>query len=249
MAQIKYLERRVNYVKIHGLQRSGTNYLAYLVNENFKNTEILVNAGGWKHGCYCIRDIMGDDELHVLVIVKNPFAWLFSVYDYWKHNSLGPDLTDVSFEDFIKGRATFEYQSSVPFMIRAANAVQYWNNMNYHWASIRLKEKNVCVVAYERLLDDKKKTLDAISEKFGLDKKHKNYKNTNKQPTPSGEEVKMSDRKFEKKKFYLDCQYLNAYSPSLIEFVNKEVDPELMQIFGYEMVKKHGPEQNHQPSE
>ncbi len=83
-------------IKIHGLQRSGTNYLAYLINQNF-DAKALVNAGGWKHGPYMAHWELGR-EVHVAVITKNPYAWLVSLYNYWgpkRAKNIGPSWIDT----------------------------------------------------------------------------------------------------------------------------------------------------------
>ena len=61
-------EEDIHYIKIFGLQRTGTNFLTDLINKNFKKTKVLVNVGGWKHGTYHTPPIMGR-EIDVVVLV------------------------------------------------------------------------------------------------------------------------------------------------------------------------------------
>ena len=38
------------YFKIYGQMRTGTNYMSSLIKNNFSETNIFMNVGGWKHG-------------------------------------------------------------------------------------------------------------------------------------------------------------------------------------------------------
>ena len=141
------LDPSTEYIKIHGLQRSGTNYVSHLINENFENTKVLVNTGGWKHGFYMAPWVLGK-EVHVVVVVKNPYAWLVSVYDYWttRRLNVGPDLRGVPFTDFVRNRIYFEKQRDVPYLFRASNPVQHWNDMCFHWTSILFNENRIRII-------------------------------------------------------------------------------------------------------
>lgn len=231
---------KVKFIKIYGLQRSGTNYVTHLLNTNFKNTKVLVNVGGWKHGHYAIPYIF-PEEIDSAIVFKNPYAWLWSVYEYWGPNkklNIGPNLEGVSFEQFVKSRATYEVQKGVPYLIRAANAVQYWNNMNYHWLTIMPQKSRVCHITYESVLASMHKTLLQLMEVYGLDPVSENldFKGSNYTFTPSGENLKENkESKFSKQSYYTQSKYLEHYTPELIDFVNQNLDQEVMQRLGYRM--------------
>ena len=233
------LDPSTTYIKIHGLQRSGTNYLTFLINNNFLNTKALVNLAGWKHGPYMAPWAIGD-ECHILTIVKNPYAWLVSVYNYWGPNrkyNVGPDLRGVSFDTFVKNRILSAKQRDVPFLIRASNPVQLWNNMNYHWWSIRVYEKKSCIITYEKLMQDKEYSLNWIGEIFGLKRKYDYIVDSDKYFIPGGEKTLQSEEKFKKQKYYENKEYLKYYTPELIDFVNRNLDLELMINFGYKFIE------------
>ena len=40
----------MQYIKIFGKERVGTNYLEEILKQNFNNIEVLTNQFGWKHG-------------------------------------------------------------------------------------------------------------------------------------------------------------------------------------------------------
>jgi hypothetical protein len=233
------IDPNIECVKIHGLQRSGTNYLAHLIANNFEDTKLLVNVAGWKHGPYVAPWIL-NKEIHVVVIIKNPYSWLVSMYDYWGPNRklrIGPDLAGISFEDFVTQRAIFERQKDIPYLIRASNPVQHWNNMNYHWSSIRMTQKQLCFVTYEALLEDPKVTIHQISSVLNLKEKSE-FVGCSQTFKPSGEQLTIEEDEFDKKDYYLKEEYLNRYTPELLEFVNSQLDIELMVSFGYKLMWK-----------
>jgi len=240
------LDKATEYIKIHGLQRSGTNYLSYLIEENFLRVKILVNLGGWKHGHYHAPWAIGK-EVHVLGIIKNPYAWLVSMFKYWgpdKKLNIGSDLTGVSFDDFVRNRVYFERQRDIPYLFRAINPVQHWNNMNFHWTTIRMNQKKLCLVTYEALLMNPKATVSEIGTTLGLKRKPGDFVNCNSTFTPSGENLKPSEEQFAARDYYLRGDFCQYYTPELLDFVNEELDIDLMVHFGYsflmpnEVIKK-----------
>ena len=230
------------YIKIFGLQRSGTNYLTYLLNENFKHVQVLVNLGGWKHGTYATRDILGT-EIDLVILAKNPYAWLASVYDYWsppKKFNVGPDLTNVSFEEFIKTPIYLEKQRGVPYMFRAANPIQHWNNMYYHYQSIITEEKKKCIVTYESLMVGISPVLIQLADAFDLEpvRWDLTFRDSKKVFGPAGEVVKPSDDQFDKYEYYAKKKYLDKYTGELVQYVNSQLDETVLSNMGYQLENK-----------
>lgn len=233
------LDPKIEYIKIHGLQRSGTNYLAHLIDENFKKTKALVNLGGWKHGAYSAPWYLGK-EVHVAVIVKNPYSWLASCYRYWgpgKKLRIGPSLDGVSFDHFVRNRCYFERQRDVPFLFRASNPVQHWNNMNFHWMSIRMNAKRLFVIAYEKLVEDNEKILNAMQEHLNLERSNADLVGCDKTFKPAGEKAKPTDEKWDKS-YYANAEYMKMYSQDLLDFVNEELDMDIMVKLAYNYAKE-----------
>lgn len=220
------------YIKIHGLQRTGTNYVAKILGDNLQNTEILINAGGWKHGHYCAPWTLGQ-EVHVVTITKNPYAWLVSLYNYWKNGNTGPDLSLTSFEEFVRSPAVFEESAGTPYLLRSSNPVQHWNNMNFHWMSIRMNQKINLVIPYEIFLENPHNVTEAIANEFkiGLQLKFKNCENV---CEPGEEAPKVGENVWKDKGYYVDQKYMSHFSQSLLQFVNEQLDPKIMQSLGYQ---------------
>lgn len=228
-------EAGTEYIKVHGLQRSGTNYLGHLIEENFENTKSLMNVGGWKHGPYCAPWSLGR-EVHVLTITKNPYSWLVSLYYYWSETDIGPDLTNVSFGEFVRSKAVFEQQQGIPYLMLASNPVQHWNSMNYHWLSIRMNQKKSLVIPYEALLVNVGQALEVIAADLGVKVKAKPVV-PNSIMQVGEEQPKQTDEAFYKSDYYLKQHYLEEYDDDLLRFVNSQLDPEVMSTLGYSYVK------------
>src|SRR3990172_7273443 len=119
-------------MKLYGLQRSGTSYVANLIKKNFGD-EVEFDTTGWKHGHYCAYTY-SDKEPNIIIVSKNPYAWMTSTYKYWKElEGVGPDLTNITFEEFVTtSPVVLEGSSDIPFLIRASNLMEYYNNMYFH---------------------------------------------------------------------------------------------------------------------
>lgn len=221
-------------IKIFGLQRSGTNYLTYLISNNFKNVDVLMNKGGWKHGIYCIPWVLGY-ETHLAILTKNPYSWLRSIYNYWgtkRIKNIGPDLRNVAFEQFVRNRVVFEKQKGIPFLLRASNPIQYWNNMNFHWLTINLSTKKMSIITYEALLQNYSASLLQLSENLQIELISDNFEFVN-----STQEFSPFDdqpvKQFTRSDYYKNRQYLRYYSPDLLDFINNQLDHEVMKTLGY----------------
>jgi len=73
------MEKEMSKVKIYGMQRSGNNFLMYLIASNF-NINLLGNKYGWTHGPF--QPESGADLN--FIISKHPIAWLPSMWRYEK---------------------------------------------------------------------------------------------------------------------------------------------------------------------
>ena len=226
----------VELVKIYGLQRSGTNWLTFLINENFQNVRVLVNEGGWKHGHYMIPWTMGK-ETHVVSLIKNPYSWLVSVYNYWGPNrkkNIGPDLRGVEFEDFVRNRYLAEKQRGIPFLLRAKNPIQHWNNMNIHWLSLRLSNKRSCFITYETLMENLGQSLTIVGQSLGIKPKYENkWVDNDKTFLPGDDNQWKTADEVCDREYYKNQGWKSHYTPELLEFVNSELDLDLMVQFGY----------------
>jgi len=223
-------------IKVLGLQRTGTNYISKLLTKNFPQIEIDENHG-WKHGPYCGYLF---DEPSVIVVSKNIYAWLPSVWKYWKLNQgLGPDLSNLSFEEFVLSSPVYlEGSIDVPYLMRATNIVQFYQNAYFHWLSIRFSksDRKICLVRYEDILTNYEQTLQDIATTFKLETP-KN-ENINHEILWNGSlDSENEKRPFTNRDYYLNKDYMEMYSDALIRFIHKEWDENVMSQLGYRLEK------------
>ena len=110
----------INYFKIYGQMRTGTNYISATLLNNFLDTNVFMNIGGWKHGKLIeypdsfelvsnvdittknnididkTIDIFMNNNVNFLVIIKNPYMWIKSMSIYKKQ-----EITSLSAIEYI----------------------------------------------------------------------------------------------------------------------------------------------------
>ena len=217
------LNSDTNYIKIHGLQRTATNYVAYLIDQNFESTKVLVNIGGWKHGQYCAPWTLGE-EVNILVVTKNPYAWLVSMFNYLK--------PPYDFSKFIRSEIVLGESNGSPYFLRACNPIQHWNNMNFHWMTLRTNTKKLCLLPHEDLIKDTEGMMKSLGKCFDI-KQKEIFTNSKNIVEPSNDgSINLSDKEFNSQNYAEDL-YIGDFSHSDTEFVNSQIDFEIMKRLGY----------------
>jgi hypothetical protein len=223
-------------IKLFGLQRTGTNFFRVAMESNFDVT-VLMNDRGWKHGHLSIADI----DIPIVVLVKNPYSWLSSMYRYMSSHGAQKNLRPDSFSDFIRSEFTMNCdisigsppneQKKVSFQILSKNPVVHWNSFYWHWRSVG--GVDVRQLKYEDLLDDPKNHLSAIANRCGLSSKG-NFGIPDRETRPSqdGWKHKLGD-KFTKKNYYLKDEFMSEFEESDKQFVEQELNGSLMEEYGY----------------
>ena len=141
------------------------------------------------------------------------------------------DLQGVSFDTFVKNKAVFELQRDVPYLFRASNPVQHWNNMYFHWMTIRINHKKLYCMKYEELLANPEAAIANLGKALSLNRKP-NFVGSDSTFTPSGETV-TPEGTFTASGYYQQHEYLKFYTSELLDFVNKELDLEVLDQYNY----------------
>jgi hypothetical protein len=207
---------------------------------------VLTNtAYGWKHGFFPAvdpRSRVKYPDLDVLVVVKNVTFSMFSLGNYFLSGT-GNIISDASsLSEFLRRRITIrdEHNPHSP-EFRFANPVQFYNTMNWHYASVKPRSgfRHV-IVRYEDALRDPAGVTGQVAEAFGVQASERDKffvpenrtRNMGERPR-----LKMSDylrrAAFHEKDSYLRGEYANAFSSEDIAFIESQVDPELLQRLGY----------------
>jgi hypothetical protein len=231
-------------IKQYGLHRSGTNFLRVILQENYR-IKVLMNEGGWKHGFFDLHRRLGR-EVHCMLCVKDPYAWLVSFYNY-RH----PDR-DLLFSDFVRNPLTVLGPRGQDDSIQAGNPVQLWVRMYEHWLSINLEAHRVFLFRYEDVLSEPTESIQGLVGSLGLRRKESwcyrlrrlaGLKPAN--PEFYLPEIRLGALQDHYKgkhlrkgvafdpSRYTQRKYLQSFTPDLFEFVNEHLDPRLLARLGY----------------
>lgn len=176
----------ISKVIVKGERCSGTNYLRTLINLNFKSVT-TENILGWKHSYLNVfnEEIFGSDNFLVLIISRNPYEWVNSLYNNpWHLSGTNGDkfILPISFSEFIRYEPynidEYDYEkfiglSGVRYIERHPFTLEYpknvfelrnWKNENFLNHSKILR--NVLYIKYEDLYESPKKILDVINENY-----------------------------------------------------------------------------------
>ncbi|MCD4682180.1 MAG: hypothetical protein K8R86_02760 [Bacteroidales bacterium] len=207
----------MKYVKIYGARNSGTIFLEWLIGKNLDVKNLDTYDLGWKHRVAPSEDELTGkmkEDVIFLCLVKNPYSWLLSMHKRPYHHE---SLRNLSFKDFIK----YSYGDY-------RNPAVMWNTKNGSYFKLKDFVKNLEIIKYEDILKDPNKTLDNLSEKYGLEKPafYKSINNllTNKHG--------IKHQKFHKE-YYLHERWRMKLRPEHIEQINKFLDKELMEKLNY----------------
>lgn len=215
-------------IKPYGLQRSGTNLLEFMLNNNF-NVKCVGLKYGWKHA-----EIMSEVSCPTALIVKNPYSWFVSMYNYTTHDDELrkkrfhiPDGT--TFGEFLKRSYVWDSPDSVKnknikVFQKSKSPIDHWNNMNKSWI------KKCVTITYENLLFNPKQTLELLSKELKIIRISKKIIWPSK--WFSGGQSGPLDV-HHKIKYYQEEKYMSWYNKDDLRHVNKKLDKNLMNDLKY----------------
>lgn len=241
----------IRYVQIFGERNSGTNYLLTLLKMNVVNQDVEFGFKfGWKHGFTNRGKIHGEPtgEVLFLLITKNPYAWLVSMNRKPHH---APQLYFKNLSEFLrsewacyhgKGYQLRAKQLNIDPVkpeeemmnerdpvtkLRFKNVIELRNAKNrYHLELERLVE-NFQHLRYEDLLKDPNSMLQKIACRFTM-KLKSNFQDS------AGHHGLNPSKRFDSHRYYQEGEYLRAFIPSDLSFVNNSLDWDLENKLGYE---------------
>lgn len=148
---------------IFGLQRSGTNFLQTLIEQNFKKSSSNSQKTSWKHS---IEDpLKYNKDIPTVVIHKNPYTWVESIS---MRNRVDWQKTQTKYPS--QEKTTPEFTVGQQEM-NLTNLMLTYRDFHNNWLN-REDITSYIVIKYEDLLVPEKRieTLEKISETFGWTK-------------------------------------------------------------------------------
>jgi hypothetical protein len=226
-------------VKIYGLRRTGTNYLQWLLANNFRQLVVLTDSMNWKHGLpteltkkvvsrlsgsltnkdYTLStdlnelsnlDLSEDSMAHILC-VKDPYSWYQSIC---KWNGIDPfPLTNNKLEQLF-----------------------LWNYMGEKY--IEFKEKyyprpRTLVVKYEDMLSKPHRMLYGFAYVLGLDLISNPMRPT--QFVDNVNNVYDGTSFVKRRHFYATKKYLTLYFEKDFAMMRKFLDKKVIKRLGYKL--------------
>lgn len=220
----------VKTFNIKGERCSGTNYLQKLVETNLNVKYEQQPNTGWKHGYYSLFAYQRDspDTFLTIVIFRNPFDWLRSVY-HTPHHIVGASggcwisYLKPTFSEFIRNEVNQFHIDKIlhrerhPLTFEKAKnfmELRKWKLQNF----LNLKNilPNTYYTTYEELAQDPQKIISEINDRwFNIDFEFQNWT-----------KYKKTDEEYTKK------DYLTI-SDEDRSFIIENLDWDLESKFGY----------------
>jgi len=228
------MSNEVKYFKIYGQIRTGTNYISSIILNNFSDTIVFMNVGGWKHGKLIeipnvielvdtvdintknnieidnTIDLFTNNKVNFLIIIKNPYMWIHSVSTILK-KEITPEFV-------------IEY-------------ITIWNDIysNYKYY---IENGKAYLVKYEILIEQPNETLNKIKNNFNLTKKNLEYIFENKKLSKNSDSNigKTINVIFDKNK-YIKPNISDYLSNNIITIINENIDITLLKYYEYDLEK------------
>lgn len=246
-ALLRNLEKMpINYIKVFGERNSGTNYLSSLLAMNVKNIELLGGKYGWKHGFVNHEVLKGANDTLFLVIFKDPYSWAVSMRGKPHH---APQLHKLPFSEFIRSEWACYTGDNFDKRNLATNPVKpeeemmnernpntkkrFGNVMLMRQAKIRSYLRigeftdKFEVVRYEDLLYTPKQVLNKLIRKYELPRTYDRLK------LDQGYHGKNPNKPFTRRRYYLQKEYFDKYTPEDLTYINEFINFELEGKLGY----------------
>lgn len=233
-------------IAVAGALRSGTNYLRFLLEQNYKVTADF-NAFGWKHSGVPV--LAGDSglaypDVPLAYIVKDPYSFVVSLSRYHQRKvTMGHDISIDGGEDFasfLKGPVTiFDSQLAGSPKLRFANPVQYWNFVYWNLETLHPDRFRAAGFNYEDLIRDpgSVRKIEGVA-KFQrrsemLETPKNQLKRLGGKAIPATKSGYQGAEEFDAA-YYAEKRYLESFTPSQLAFMRAEIDPWLMEKRNYE---------------
>ena len=210
-----------------GLQRSGTNYIEQILNQNFDGRRQNRNNASWKH---FIDPPDGWNGQHpTILIYKNPYTWVESIclrnsVDWIKTQRKYPALEGPV--DLKLGPKNINVEA-------LAKTYKHWHDKWILHPKPGANYDNVVIIKYEDLLRDgsRNKILEEIQTKFKLQRKRPNQWII----PPRGKVSQSRDYNQDRESYYLDMKP-EKLQKQHIDCINNIVGIELIQELGYNIL-------------
>lgn len=223
------------YFKIYGQMRTGTNYISTILLNNFLDTKLFMNVGGWKHGKIIkipnkknlvnrvdnntknkinvteTIKLFKINKVKFIVMIKNPYMWINSICKF-KNKS----LNDHSF---------------------IIEQIKIWNTLYTNYKQY-IESGKAYLIKYEKLIQEPESVLENLIKEFNLKRKFKDsFKLEKKKLGPNSDATlgRTYNKYFDKTK-YINPNINEILTNNIIKIINNNIDFKLMDFYDYEII-------------
>jgi len=235
-------------IAVVGALRSGTNFLKYLLEQNFLVCADF-DAFGWKHSGVPVlgrNSTLDYPDVPLAYIVKNPYAFAVSLHRYHQRISMHGDRVSVSGSEgwsaFLTSPIVIsDSQLTASPQMRFANPLQYWNFIYWNLETLDQKRFRAVGFNYEDLIANPE-TVRRIETAVRLRRRSATLATPGNQmrrlgarAAPASISSYETPERFDPD-YYTDRRYLDSYTPEQLAFIRSEVSPWLMERRGYPII-------------
>jgi hypothetical protein len=248
------------YVKQYGIQRSCTNFVKILLENNLEDTVVLTNVLGWKHGPHNekvdwdgkdwdagqnienyistedlerIREEYEAERIQYIVCLKDPYAWLLSYSKYSNRHDKVRSLRGLVSEG---QKFAARKRGIQPGEI--GGYLEKWNLLHRSWAELNDENSKCTTTKFEDLLENPQFEIGKLANFFNAQMKEDFYL-PEKRMKRGGEKMDMEnateDAEFDRK-YYTEKRYQSHFNEEMLAEVRKHIDLEVAERLGYNII-------------
>lgn len=187
---------------------------------------------GWKHARVDVQGLCGlgaaIDDVHFLVLVKNPYSWLLSLRKRPYHHKTGADAGSDSLESLLTRPWPTVGRETAPHTY--ANAIDLWNGKARSY--LELAERfPTTLLPYEQLLSDPAAAVESIRLAGPFEWKRGGFENLPESTKEAGKDTGFY------RDYYLNELWREQLSADQVRMVNERLDPSLAERLGYTLLQ------------
>lgn len=180
---------------------------------------------GWKHRLLPDTETKCNlpTDVYYLLTVREPFAWLSSMYK--RPHNLSVETTEMSFSEFLRVQCRSVRREMTSFKFYE-NPIEIWNLKTRAMLSFS-KLRRSSIFRHEDLVLQPLEELERLSRELGVDFK-------NEEIVIPGESTKKDGRTKQDMELYIcEKKWMEAFSEADIAFVRSKLDKSLTSQFDY----------------
>ncbi len=227
-------------VAVMGAPRSGTNFVRYLLERNYR-CRVLYHSYGWKHAPVPIFDAHAPvryPRLPIVYVSKNPLSFAASLHAYFVASGLNiraaPEWTHFLREPITLFDASLDRSPQMRF----ANPVQYWNFVYWNLSTLPAARFSCHGLRYEDALIDPESATARVASLLGLARLSRPFDVPAFTMSRMGEGRARGGNPYETERpfdreAHTKARALDRFTPEDVEFVSSQADAAVVERLGY----------------